>query len=117
MVTQDRRESLGRWIANSLNLRDIVSLAILLTTITAGYATIQTRLTILETRQAEWQARYEKEVIPRGELALKLNRLDEKLDSSDKKLDAIDSKLNYYGPNSYVYRPYKGAKAGTVRKF
>jgi hypothetical protein len=116
-VTQDRRESLGRWIANSLNLRDIVGVVVLLTTITAGYASIQTRLTILETRQSEWQARYEKEVIPRGELALKLNRLDEKLDSGDRKLDAIDSKLTEYGPNSYVYRPYKGAKAGTIRKF
>jgi Tfp pilus assembly protein PilO len=109
MVTQDRRESLGRWIANSLTLRDIVSLAVLVTTLVGGYFTLQTRITILETRQSEWQSRYEKEVVPREVLEERNKSIIEKLDAIDRKLPSKTETL-YQSPN-FTYVPgYKVKK-------
>jgi Tfp pilus assembly protein PilO len=109
IVTQDRRESLGRWIANSLNLRDIISLVILLTTLAGGYFTLQTRITILETRQAEWQSRYEKEVVPREVLEERSKNILEKLDAIERKLPNKTETL-YQAPN-FTYVPgYKVRK-------
>jgi uncharacterized protein YlxW (UPF0749 family) len=113
LMTSERRESLGRWIGGLFTLRDLLQLVILAVTVVGGYFTLQTRITILETLRIQDQDRYNREV---SKIVEKVDTLNSKVDDANTSLQVVKSQLNDYGPNSYVYRPYKGAAPGTVRK-
>jgi hypothetical protein len=108
-VTQDRRESLGRWIGSVLTVRDLIQLVILIVTIVGGYFTLQTRITILETQRSEDRTKYDKEVITREVLDERNKNIIERLDEINRKLSPKTETL-YEAPN-FTYVPnYKVKK-------
>jgi predicted transposase YdaD len=108
-VTQDRRESLGRWIGSVLTVRDLMQLIILIVTIVGGYFTLTTRITILETQRSEDRQKYKEEVVTREVLDERNKNILEKLDAIDKKLSPKPETL-YEAPN-FTYVPgYKTKK-------
>jgi hypothetical protein len=109
-VTQDRRESLGRWLGGMFSVRDLIQIVILMITVVGGFFTIQTRLTILETQRNEDHSRYEKEVVPREVLDERNKSIIERLDEINRKLSPNKTETLYEAPN-FTYVPgYKVKK-------
>jgi uncharacterized protein YlxW (UPF0749 family) len=115
-VTQDRRESLGRWIGSIFTLADIVKGVALLVMVVATYFSLLQRITLLEYQRIEDKAEVARINEKVDKLYTKIDSLTAKVDEVNTNVKVVQSQLENYGPASYVYHPYKGAGVGRVNR-
>lgn len=116
-VTQDRRESLGRWIGSFFTFKDMVKGITLVVLLAGSYFTLIQRISLLEYQETEDKQEIKLLHDQLEHVGEKIEKLSDKVDEVNTNVKVVQSQLDDYGPSSYVYRPYKGAGPGKVKKY